>query len=66
MRITNIKVNKKKDTIRATVYVSKEERKVIRDYYGRKRCTGKLVQKAVTEGLENYIEEEATKNEKTR
>jgi len=59
MRIANVKVNDKKNLITADVYVSKEERAIIRKYYKRKRCTGKLVERAVREGLENYIEKEA-------
>ena len=32
-----------------------EFRNIVRNYYNRKRCTDKLIEKFIIEGLENYI-----------
>lgn len=32
-----------------------EFREIVRNYYSRKRCTDKLIEKFIIEGLENYI-----------
>ena len=37
---------------------SKEFPKMVREHYGKKRCTKKLIQKFILEGLENYIKTE--------
>lgn len=55
MKLKYVKKNKKTSDVIIDVTTSREERKLIRDYYGRKKCTVKLIQRAVIEACENYV-----------
>lgn len=63
IEINNIKENKDGS---ATLDISfdKEVETLIKKYYNKKKCTKKLVEKFVIEGLSNYIEREKNKNGK--
>ena len=55
MIVKYVTQDKKAGEVIVDVILKKDERALIRNYYKRKRCTGALIQRAVIEGLENYL-----------
>ena len=66
MKLKYIGKADKEGMVTVDVIISKDEKKLIRNYYGRNKCTAKLIQRAIIEACKNYVKKYGKKGSKKK